>query len=98
MVGCLERGVLRHDGMRYVANCVSYSLISKSKAEAATRPVPSVAATSAVVVPTVVNDAAVQTGSTTVAAAAAFNTGAASNMVAPMGGVAAVLLGLAGLL
>jgi hypothetical protein len=75
-----------------------HSLISKSLAEAATRPVPSDAATSAVVVATGTNGATLNTASVTKAVPSAFNTGAASKMVAPMGGVAAVFVGLAGLL
>jgi hypothetical protein len=77
---------------------LSHSLISKSKADAATMPVPSVAATSALSVPTSTDSVAENTASATQAEATATSTGAASHMVAPVGGLAAVLLGLAGLL
>jgi hypothetical protein len=77
---------------------LSHSLISKSKADAATMPVPSVAATSALSVPTSTDSVAENTASATQAEATAAFTGAASHMVAPVGGLAAVLLGLAGLL
>jgi len=77
---------------------LSHSLISKSIADAATRPVPSVAATSAASVPTATESVAETTASATQAQATAEPTGAASHMVAPVGGLAVVLLGLAGLL
>lgn len=76
-----------------------HSLISKSLADAATIPVPTVVATSAVVVPTSTESVAeTTTASATQAEATAEFTGVASHMVAPVGGLAAVLLGLAGLL
>jgi len=68
-------------------------LLSASAADAATRPHPSVAATS--VMATGTNAAVSATG--TQAAASAFKTGAAGVMAAPVGGVLAVVLGLAGL-
>ena len=77
---------------------LSHSLISQSKADAATRPVPSVAATSAVATPTGTDSPAENTASATQAEATAQFTGVATKMVAPVGGLAAVLLGLAGVL
>ncbi|KAF2794346.1 hypothetical protein K505DRAFT_324850 [Melanomma pulvis-pyrius CBS 109.77] len=70
-------------------------LKSASAADAATRPVPSVAATSA---PATTGTDAANTATGTQTAGQAFNTGAAGHVAAPVGGVVAVLLGLAGLL